>query len=93
LGVQNKIKKFNEMIVKNGKPFSFDKTDACPKKRATIMETILDVVVFLLTSLGYILQVGTYGRIIEVENFPIQIFHPANVAPSTGLPRKLFSPG
>ncbi|XP_055541727.1 estradiol 17-beta-dehydrogenase 11 [Wyeomyia smithii] len=45
------------MLASNGKPFSFDKPEINPsRKKASIKHTVLDVVIFLLTSLGYILQ-------------------------------------
>lgn len=46
-----------EMLATNGKPFSFDKSEINPvRKKASIKHTVLDVVIFLLTSLGYIIQ-------------------------------------
>lgn len=45
------------MMASNGKLFSFDKTEINPaRKKASVMHTILDVVIFLLTSAGYIIQ-------------------------------------
>ncbi|XP_052868816.1 short-chain dehydrogenase/reductase family 16C member 6 [Anopheles cruzii] len=50
-----------------GKPFSFDRTDPNPsRKKPSIRATVVDVVVFLLTSLGYILQ-AIYYQIITVQ--------------------------
>lgn len=46
------------MVVTTGKPFSFDKSLQTPPKLVSIPQTILDVIVFLLVSLGYILQVS-----------------------------------
>lgn len=49
------------MMATNGKLFSFDKTEINPsRKKVSIKHTILDVVIFLLTSLGYIIQVSEY---------------------------------
>ncbi|XP_058450993.1 short-chain dehydrogenase/reductase family 16C member 6 [Malaya genurostris] len=49
------------MLATNGKPFSFDKSEINPsRKKASIKHTVLDVIVFLLTSLGYILQAIYY---------------------------------
>ncbi|XP_055636900.1 short-chain dehydrogenase/reductase family 16C member 6 isoform X1 [Toxorhynchites rutilus septentrionalis] len=45
------------MMSSNGKPFSFDKSEINPGRgKASVKHTVLDVVMFLLTSLGYILQ-------------------------------------
>lgn len=45
------------MLAGNGKPFSFDKSEINPhRKKATVKSTILDVIIFLLVSAGYILQ-------------------------------------
>ncbi|XP_058062591.1 short-chain dehydrogenase/reductase family 16C member 6 [Anopheles bellator] len=50
-----------------GKPFSFDRTDPNPsRKTSSIRATVVDVVVFLLTSLGYILQ-AIYYQIVTVQ--------------------------
>lgn len=50
------------MLASNGKLFSFDKTEINPaRKKVSIKYTILDVVIFLLTSLGYILQAIYYS--------------------------------
>lgn len=47
-----------KMMVRNGKPFSFDKSEINPnRKKASVKSTVMDVVVFLLVSAGYILQV------------------------------------
>uniref|UniRef100_A0AAG5DE78 Ketoreductase domain-containing protein n=1 Tax=Anopheles atroparvus TaxID=41427 RepID=A0AAG5DE78_ANOAO len=54
------------MLASNGKPFSFDQTDINPsRKKPSISATIMDVVVFLLASLGYILQ-AIYYKIFGV---------------------------
>lgn len=46
------------MMVRNGKPFSFDKSEINPnRKKASVKSTVMDVVIFLLVSAGYILQV------------------------------------
>lgn len=45
------------MLAGNGKLFSFDKIETT-RKKVSIRRTILDVVIFLLTSLGYIIQVS-----------------------------------
>ncbi|KAL1399597.1 hypothetical protein pipiens_008083, partial [Culex pipiens pipiens] len=45
------------MMVRNGKPFSFDKSEINPnRKKASVKSTVMDVVIFLLVSAGYILQ-------------------------------------
>lgn len=47
------------MMATNGKLFSFDKTEINPaRKKVSIKHTVVDVVIFLLTSLGYIIQVS-----------------------------------
>ncbi|XP_035783341.1 short-chain dehydrogenase/reductase family 16C member 6-like [Anopheles albimanus] len=49
------------MLSTKGKPFSFDRTDPNPSRsKPSLWNTVLDVIVFLLTSLGYILQAIYY---------------------------------
>uniref|UniRef100_A0A182LWT5 Uncharacterized protein n=1 Tax=Anopheles culicifacies TaxID=139723 RepID=A0A182LWT5_9DIPT len=49
------------MLASKGKPFSFDQTELNPSRnKPSIRRTIMDVIVFLLTSLGYILQAFYY---------------------------------
>lgn len=49
-----------KMLASNGKLFSFDRIDPA-RKKVSIKHTILDVVMFLLTSLCYIIQVSDDG--------------------------------
>ncbi|XP_055593574.1 short-chain dehydrogenase/reductase family 16C member 6 [Uranotaenia lowii] len=49
------------MLASNGKPFSFDKSEINPaRKKQSVKHTVLDVIIFLLTSLGYIIQAVYY---------------------------------
>lgn len=47
-------------MASNGKPFSFDTASMKPVKKLSTLQQISDVIVFLLVSAVYILQVSSF---------------------------------